>query len=127
MTRIRCQFLVSLLVLLANRGFALGGGFDRAIESVLPRVVKLYGLCAGMQAGYGTGVLVSPDGLVLTVYSLLIEAQRVRALDSKGRLLEAMVVASDPQRQLTLLRLSPIGNLIDETAPNDGSNGPRWP
>ncbi len=86
---------------------ALGGGFDRAIDAVVPRVVKLYGLSVGSQAGYGTGVLASPDGLVLTVLSLLIDARRVRAVTSDGTVYEAEVVRRDPSRQLALLRLKP--------------------
>ena len=86
---------------------ALGGGFDRAIDAVVPRVVKLYGLSVGSQPGYGTGVLASPDGLVLTVLSLLIDARRVRAVTSDGTFYEAEVVRRDPSRQLALLRLKP--------------------
>ena len=81
------------------------GGFDRAIEAAVPRVVKLYGLGVGAQAGYGTGVVVSSDGLVLTVLSLLIDARRVRAVTWDGTYYEAEVVHRDNARQLALLRL----------------------
>ena len=84
---------------------ASGGGFDRAIESALPRVVKLYGLGVGLEAGYGTGVIISEDGLVVTVFSLLIDARRVRAVAPDGRTYEARVLARDYPRQLALLQL----------------------
>jgi len=87
-----------------------GGGFDRAIEAALPRVVKLYGLGVGAQAGYGTGVLVSSDGLVLTVFSLLIDAERIRAVTADGRLYAAMVTHRDANRQLALLQLMAAGD-----------------
>ncbi|MEK7732280.1 MAG: hypothetical protein AAB363_10530, partial [Planctomycetota bacterium] len=65
-SRIVCYLLIaSLVASIAARD----GGFDRAIDSALPRVVKLYGLGVGAQAGYGTGIVVSSDGLVLTVLS----------------------------------------------------------
>jgi serine protease Do len=80
-------------------------GFRIAIESALPRVVKLYGLGVGTQAGYGSGVLVSPDGLVLTVFSLLIDAEHIRAVTHDGTTYEADVVHRDAQRQLALLQL----------------------
>jgi serine protease Do len=80
-------------------------GFRRAIETALPRVVKLYGLGVGTQAGYGSGVLVSPDGLVLTVFSLLIDAEHIRAVTHDGTTYEANVVHRDAQRQLALLQL----------------------
>lgn len=82
-------------------------GFDQAIEQLLPRVVKLYGLKAGAQAGYGTGVLVSADGLILTVNSLLIDARRVRVAGADGVLRDAEVVRRDNERQLALIRLLP--------------------
>ena len=84
---------------------ASGGGFDRAIESALPRVVKLYGLGVGLEAGYGTGVILSEEGLVVTVFSLLIDARRVRAVAPDGRTYEARVLARDYARQLALLQL----------------------
>lgn len=80
-------------------------GFDRAIEAATQRVVKLYGLGAGRETGYGTGVIVSPDGLVLTVSSLLIDAHTIRVVDFRGRQFEAEVVHRDQQRQLALLRM----------------------
>lgn len=82
-------------------------GFDPAIEQLLPRVVKLYGLKAGAQAGYGTGVFVSADGLILTVNSLLIDARRVRVAGADGVLRDAEVVRRDNGRQLALIRLLP--------------------
>jgi len=97
----------AIAVLLAAWPIAVAraGGFDRAIESALPRVVKLYGLGAGQQAGYGSGVLVSSDGDVLTVFSLLIDARRIRAVTADGTPYQAEVVFRDAKRQLALLRL----------------------
>lgn len=97
---------VCLLVTLACAG-ATAIGFDQAIEQLLPRVVKLYGLKAGAQAGYGTGVFVAADGLILTVNSLLIDARRVRVAGADGVLRDAEVVRRDNQRQLALIRLLP--------------------
>jgi serine protease Do len=81
------------------------GEFDKAIEAVLPRVVKLYGVGVGPQAGYGSGVLISKDGLVVTVFSLLIDANRLRGVLSDGTSYDAEVLARDPDRQLALLQL----------------------
>lgn len=75
------------------------------IDAANVRVVKLYGLGAGLQAGYGTGILVSADGLVLTVESLLIDARSVLVVDSAGRRFDADVVERDEARQLALLKI----------------------
>lgn len=89
--------------------FAWGGGFERAIETASSRVVKLYGLGAGLQAGYGTGIVISDDGLVLTVLSLLVDARSIRAVAWDGSRFEAEVIRRDAQRQLALLRLRKEG------------------
>ncbi|MCC7290733.1 MAG: trypsin-like peptidase domain-containing protein [Phycisphaerales bacterium] len=75
------------------------------LGAALERTVKLYGLGAGMEVGYGTGILVGEDGRVLTVLSLLIEARRVTATVRDGTAYDAIVVRRDPARQLALLQL----------------------
>jgi len=111
----RYLLIASLIAPIAARG----GGFDRAIDAAMPRVVKLYGLGVGAQAGYGTGVVVSSDGLVLTVLSLLIDSRRIRAVTSDGTHYEAEVVHRDNARQLALLRLKPPDQGGDPTIPPD--------
>ncbi len=76
-----------------------------AIARVQPCIVKLYGAGAATEHGYGSGVLVSPDGLVVTTISLLIESSRVRAVTADGHLYLAEVRHRDPVRQLALLQL----------------------
>ena len=107
MSRVSITLLAVFSALPVVPPSASGGGFERAIAAVMPRVVKLYGLGAGLQAGYGTGVIVSQDGLVLTVFSLLIDARRIRAVTSDGTIHQASLVHHDPRRQLALLRLTP--------------------
>lgn len=112
MSRFTAIILASLTILAApGAGAARGGAFDRAIEAAFPRVVKLYGLRAGMQVGYGTGVIVSEDGHVMTVSSLLIDARHIRAVTADGTLYGAEVVHRDPERQLALLHLKPSTGL----------------
>ena len=86
---------------------ASGGGFERAVESAAPRTVRLYGAKAGLSAGYGSGVLISGDGLVVTVSSLLLDADRLRAVTADGTTYGADVLGTDDKRQLALLRLEP--------------------
>lgn len=107
MTRrvIQCLTLFASLI-----GAKSASAFDPAIDALLPRVVKLYGLKAGAQAGYGTGVLISADGLILTVNSLLIDARQVRVVTADGVNREATIVRRDNQRQLALLKLAPGGS-----------------
>ncbi len=81
---------------------------ENAVDVLLPRVVKLYGLGVGPQSGYGSGILISADGLVLTVYSLLSDSENIRAVASDGSAYGAEVVHRDADLQLVLLRLKPL-------------------
>jgi len=85
----------------------IGAGYDRAIQAATARTVKLYGLGAGQEPGYGSGIVVSPNGQVLTVDSLLIDSTRLRAVGPEGTEYGAAVVWRDPQRQMALLQLAP--------------------
>ena len=107
MKKVRAILLFAVSYLMLEAPLASAGGFDHAVKKVLPRVVKLYGIGVGMEAGYGSGVLVSADGMVLTVFSLLIDARTIRAVDAKGNTYEADVLYRDRKRQLAMLKLKP--------------------
>ena len=87
---------------------ARAGEFDPAIEQVSPRVVRLYGVKAGLSAGYGSGVLISDDGLVVTMLSLLLDAERLRAVTWDGVTFGADVLGTDSDLQMALLRLKSL-------------------
>ncbi|MEK6674923.1 MAG: trypsin-like peptidase domain-containing protein [Planctomycetota bacterium] len=97
--------IVASLLAIVTVSPCLAGGFDVAIDSATHRAVKLYGLGAGAQAGYGTGTMVSSQGHVLTVDSLLIDAKRVRVVLPDGTRHEAEVLYRDFSRQLALLQV----------------------
>jgi len=80
---------------------ALGMIFDRASAAV----VKLYGPGAGREHGYGTGVLVSPDGRILTTLSLLVSTGHVQVVLADGRRFDGRLLRSDENRQLALLKI----------------------
>jgi len=94
------------LFLIASAGVRAQSGFDRAIDTTLQRVVKLYGLKVGQQVGYGTGTIVSAEGHVLTVYSLLLESKKLRAVTSDGHRYHAKLVNFDRETQLALIKMT---------------------
>ncbi len=85
--------------------FTLPPSFDEAIAAATTRVVKLYGASIGRQAGYGSGVLVSPDGRIITTQSLMLEGRSLRAVLHDGREFPAEVLARDDRRELALLKI----------------------
>lgn len=78
---------------------------QEALASAAKRVVKLYGAGGlGRAQGYGTGILVTSEGHVLTVLGPLLEADAPRAVLADGRRLEGRLVAVDPARQWAVLK-----------------------
>ena len=79
--------------------------FAEAISSAQQRVVKLYGAALGREKAYGSGVLISADGRIVTTLSIMLEGRSLRAVLSDGRALPAQVLARDECRQLALLKI----------------------
>jgi S1-C subfamily serine protease len=66
---------------------------------------------AGTPAGIGSGVVISPDGLVLTNSHVVEGARDVRLSDQEGRTMEARLLGEDPDTDLALLRAGAARNL----------------
>src|ERR1043165_9925967 len=68
------------------------------VERVGPAVVRIDVFHArnAMRAGSGSGVVVAPDGLVLTNSHVVGGAARVELMTTEGRSLTARVVGDDP-------------------------------
>jgi len=78
-------------------------------ERVGPAVVRVEtgsGLSEARGGGLGSGIVISPDGLVLTNNHVVGAAKQIRLRDSEGNLTEARVLGLDPDTDLALLRAS---------------------
>src|SRR5438552_8944309 len=71
----------------------------RVAERVSPSVASLRG-----RGGGGSGVVVTPDGFLLTSAHVVQRARRVTATFTDGREFEATVVGRDPLSDLAVLR-----------------------
>ncbi len=90
---------------------------DPVAGQALAATVQLYGAAIGSESGYGSGVIVSPEGHVVTVLSLLLEAQRLRAVTRDGHVWRCEVVYRDERRQLALLKMAGQPENRDTLAP----------
>lgn len=105
-------------VALAIACLALGAGDSRASDGasslseiarqVQPKVVKLYGTggLRGLES-YQSGLLISADGHVLTVWSYVLDADEVTVVLDDGRRYTAGHVAADPLTEIAVLKFDP--------------------
>ncbi|MFN6192187.1 MAG: S1C family serine protease [Planctomycetia bacterium] len=98
-------------------GFSLSPAFTLApsavaaapgetIAAAARKVVKLYGAggVRGLEA-YQSGILVSPDGRIVTVMSTVLDADEVTCVLDDGRRYPATLVGVDPRRELAVLSI----------------------
>ena len=76
------------------------------LESTLAKVVKIYG-SGGLHnlEGYGTGLLVSPSGHIVTVWSHLLDSGDVSVVLNDGRRFSAKFLKGDTVRDLAVLKI----------------------
>ncbi|HEX4128559.1 MAG TPA: S1C family serine protease [Pirellulales bacterium] len=84
--------------------------FHPAIESVQPKVVKIYG--AGGYRGmepYQSGFLISAEGHVLTVWSYVLDTDYLSVTLNNGQKFDAKLLAADPRFELAVLKIDAEG------------------
>jgi S1-C subfamily serine protease len=88
---------------------ALLDAYSRAVIDVVdrvgPAVVRLDVKTGERRGGTGSGVIVAPDGLVLTNSHVVDGATRVHVTTVDGRNMTAQVVGNDPDTDLALARI----------------------
>lgn len=100
---------IECLFLSPRVSIADGGSFVESVQNVQPKIVKIYG-AGGIQGleAYQTGILISPEGHVLTAWSYVLDADPVRVILADGRRFTADLVASDPHTEIAVLKLAEV-------------------
>ncbi len=81
------------------------GPFARAVAIAQQRTVKIYGAGIGRVSGYGTGLLVSAEGDILTAEGVNLLGNRIRVTLPDGSMHDARLVRSNHELQLALLKI----------------------
>lgn len=103
------------------------GSITNAAVSAELKTVKLYG--AGGFAGldsYQSGFYISAEGHILTTWSTVLDVDKVIAVSSDGRRLEAELVGIDPNLEIAVLSTGkPSPNFFDLKGAIEGQVGQR--
>ncbi len=105
----RCgAFLLSLACVVAVGAAceAASSSLADSIDLVQPKVVKIYGAggVRGLEA-YQSGILISPEGHVLTVWSYVLDSDFVTVTLDDGRKFQAELVGHDPRLEIAVLKI----------------------
>ncbi len=103
-----CSLLAAVLIVTAavaaNRPEA--SPVAATIAEVQPKIVKIYGAggLRGME-GYQSGMLISPDGHVLTVFSYVLDTESITVTLYDGRRFDAALLGADPRLEIAVLKI----------------------
>jgi len=81
------------------------------IDQCQPKMAKVIGAGAGRIDGYATGIVVSPDGLVLTTQGVFLDGAQVKIELADGKSYPATILRRNRTLQLALLKISPTEEL----------------
>ncbi|TWT59048.1 putative serine protease HtrA [Thalassoglobus neptunius] len=118
--------IVSLAMTLTTGAASQAESFSNAVDQVQPKVVKLFG-AGGLKnlANYGTGVLVSPDGHIATVWNHLLDSDVVTVVLHDGRRFFGKVVGTDSKVDLAIIKIEaedlPFFNISDTAEVGPGA------
>lgn len=100
-----CAYLV-MLAISATAAGAQAPNFQQTLRDAQSKIVKIYGAGGFRQLeAYQTGILISPEGHILTAWSYVLDTDDVAVVLDDGRKWNAEFVGSDPVLELALLKL----------------------
>ncbi len=100
------RILIALLTAMAAVSSSAGDTLPNIIEDAQAKIVKIYGAGGfrGMQA-YQSGILISPDGYILTVFSHVLDTNYITAVVHDGQRFDATLHGADPRLEIALLKI----------------------
>jgi S1-C subfamily serine protease len=101
--------LVAMLLLpfaAEGAGSPVGSSLPDVIDQAQTKIVKIYGAGGfrGME-GYQSGILISPQGHILTTLSYVLDTDRIGVTLNDGRRYEAKLLGGDPRLEVAVLKI----------------------
>lgn len=91
--------------------------FADAVGQAQQRTVKIFGAAIGRSPGYGTGIVVSETGAILTAQGVHLGASNLRVTLADGSTHQAAVIRRNQELQLALLKIeAPTPDYFDLSA-----------
>ncbi|MEX2026605.1 MAG: trypsin-like peptidase domain-containing protein [Pirellulaceae bacterium] len=87
---------------------AIDGAFAPAVEYAQARTVKIFGAGIGRSPGYATGLIVSPQGEILTTQGVFLAGDNLRVTLADGTTHGAQVVRRSQKLLVALLKIDTI-------------------
>ena len=81
------------------------------IDRCQSKMAKVIGAGTGRIDGYATGIIVSPDGLILTTQGVFLDGAQVKIELADGNSYPATILRRNRTLQLALLKISPAAEL----------------
>ncbi len=81
------------------------GALIRSIATTQTKLVKIFGASAGRVQGYGTGIIVSSDGMIVTSQGVYLDGPQVKVVLHDGREFVATILRRNRTLQLALLKI----------------------
>ncbi len=109
---VRGLLCASCLVIASDSLRAAGdpASFVDVVRSVQPKIVKIYGAGGfrGLEA-YQSGMLISSEGHVLTVWSYVLDTDFIGVTLDDGRRFDGKLIAADPRLEVAVLKIEAQG------------------
>jgi serine protease Do len=98
---------IATVLMLQSAAARADESFAAVVDKVNSKLVKLFG-SGGYQglASYGSGVIVSPDGYILTVASHILDTPDLLVHLSDGRRFHAKTIANEPILDVALIKIA---------------------
>jgi serine protease Do len=116
---IAAALLLPALACADDPALAVDGAFRDAVATAQRRTVKVYGAGIGRSPAYGTGIIVSAAGDILTANGVYLTGQTLRVTLADGTIHDATLVRRSQELQTALLKIdAPTPDYFDlaETA-----------